>query len=153
MNHASQAWRTNPTIGCRDLNELEPITRAAAIKYIADAKKLGYDLLVTDTVRTLARQLWLWASGRTRKGPILTMTIDSVHLYRRAFDVTVLRNGVARYDLLEELYKKLPPSKYGLELLPWEKPHMQIKGANGKNQRTSAVVIAHQLGYSKAFPN
>ncbi len=153
MNHASQAWRTNPTIGCRDLNELEPKTRVAVIAYIAAAKKLGYTLLVTDTVRTLARQMWLHASGRTRKGQIITNTLDSVHLYRRACDVVVLRNGVARYDLLEQLHKILPPSKYGLELLPWEQPHMQIKGANGKNQRTSAAVIAHQLGYSKAFPN
>jgi peptidoglycan LD-endopeptidase CwlK len=145
------AWRTNPSIGCRDLQELEPVTRAAAIKYIADAKKIGYTLIVTDTVRTLARQMWLWASGRTRPGLIVTKTLDSVHLYRRAFDVVVLKNGVARYDLLEELHKKLPPSKYGLELLPWEQPHMQIKGANGANQRTSAAVIAKQKGYKKAY--
>lgn len=144
-------WRTDPSQSCRDWSELEPATRNGILGFIRDAKKIGYTVIVTDTVRTQARQNWLYAQGRTRGGAVVTQTLDSVHLYRRAVDIVVVRGGVARWDLLGELYKKLPPKKYGLELLPWEKPHLQKIGANGTTQRTPASVIAKKLGYTKAF--
>lgn len=41
---------------------------------------LGQDFSLHEGVRTLDRQKWLYASGRTRKGPIVTKTLKSKHL-------------------------------------------------------------------------
>ena len=49
--------------------------------------------------RTPAQQEWLYASGRTRKGPIVTYTRNSKHLLGRAIDFRPLINGKMSWDI------------------------------------------------------
>lgn len=50
---------------------------------------VGLPVRITETKRSYARQFWLYASGRTRPGPILTKTLTgSRHLTGEAFDFT-----------------------------------------------------------------
>jgi peptidoglycan L-alanyl-D-glutamate endopeptidase CwlK len=146
-------WRTDPTVPCRDLNELEPVTRAAVKAYCAAAKRKGYNLLVYETVRTAARQRYLFQQGRTRPGAIVTYTLDSCHLYLMAIDLVPLnKNGSANWAGYKALHRDVPPKQYGLEILNFEKPHMQRVGANGANQKTTAGVFAKKLGLKIAYP-
>jgi len=63
-----------------------------------DVGHLGYALIywlqyfgararVSEGLRTRERQAYLYASGRTRPGPIVTKTLASRHLGGRAFDI------------------------------------------------------------------
>lgn len=49
-----------------DLAMLEPVTRAAVLAIIADAKLLGHDMVVFETFRSQARQQQLYDEGTTQ---------------------------------------------------------------------------------------
>ena len=53
---------------------------------------VGLPVRITEVRRSLARQAWLYSSGRARPGPILTKTLaGSRHITGRAFDFTFER--------------------------------------------------------------
>jgi hypothetical protein len=54
------------------LSRLDPAFREKVLLLIADLERLGYEPWVYETYRSPARQAWLYASGRTREGPIVT---------------------------------------------------------------------------------
>jgi hypothetical protein len=121
-------------------------TRTAA--WIADANKFlaarGWSLQILETYRTAERQNELWRQGRNKNGAvtdpkkIVTYTTDSLHEYRLAFDWCPARRDPKtgkileipwqNPDLWDAVYAAVPPSKYGLEVLSWERPHLQIAG-------------------------
>ena len=72
---------------CRDLNELTPNAKIACEMFLAECKKQGLNVLITETYRSQARQNWLYEQGRTRSGKIVTWTKSSRHTSRRAWDV------------------------------------------------------------------
>ena len=95
------------------------------------------------------------AVHRTRKGAILTKTLDSCHLYREAVDVVVLtKSGTADWSpaAYARLFHACPPKNYGLELLSWERPHLQRAGANGPGQNITAGVQAAKWHLRVAYP-
>lgn len=47
----------------------------------------GANTVITEATRSPARQASLYASGRTKPGPILTNTLTSRHMAGRAFDI------------------------------------------------------------------
>jgi hypothetical protein len=112
--------------------------------YLADANewleaKFGEGkarMLVYETARTLLRQKWMWKHGRERGygvwGRFITWTLLSAHRLSRAADVVpqVLVNGrwVARWDLMDDLLRAVPLAKYGLEGIPQELVHIQMRG-------------------------
>lgn len=142
----------------RDRNDLHPHFRGPLESWLAAANawgaRVGVRVEVYETHRTAARQAWLHASGRTRPGPILTQTLDSAHEYGVAADAMVLvwnpRQRAWLPDWSEaaynRVYRAVPPDLYGLELLPWERPHLQLRGVNGPAQRTSVGVWARANG-------
>lgn len=79
----------------RDLNDLQEGIRAKAVQLIADCEAVGIEILITSTLRDGAAQEWLYASGRTRKGRILTNARagQSKHNYGLAFDFCVMQAG------------------------------------------------------------
>ena len=96
-------------LSSRKIDDLATPAKIRALKFIADAKLVGIDLLVTCTVRDFEAQAALYARGRTREqldavglhdvepapGPIVTNARpgDSYHEYFCALDVVPLRNG------------------------------------------------------------
>lgn len=76
---------------CRDLMELHPKLRELAILLIAKCKDAGLDMKTTETYRTIERQDWLYAQGRTRLGSVVTYArgaeMESYHQWRLAFDI------------------------------------------------------------------
>ena len=72
---------------CRDIDALATNSQKACRLFLAECKKHGLDVLITETYRSQARQDYLYAQGRTRAGKKVTWTKNSRHTSRRAWDV------------------------------------------------------------------
>lgn len=71
----------------RDISELLPNAQKACNLFLAECKRQGLNVLITETYRSQARQNYLYEQGRTRKGNIVTWTKKSRHTSRRAWDI------------------------------------------------------------------
>lgn len=92
----------------RELKYLFPAMRPAAERILKELNRketvrgTGIVWIVTETVRTSARQRSLYAQGRSAPGPIVTY-VDGVkslsnHQYGLAFDVAPTKNGKLVYS-------------------------------------------------------
>lgn len=76
---------------CRDLNELHPKVKELAEKLLEECSKQGLNIKIGETYRSVARQDYLYAQGRTRTGNIVTNakgeSMSSYHQWRLAFDI------------------------------------------------------------------
>lgn len=119
----------------RRLDDLAQVFRTPFERWLAEARANGFKILVVETFRSKERQEYLYSFGRTRPGNIVTYTLDSAHEYGVAADIVPLDPkgqpdwSPAAYD---RLYRAVPPGKYGLELLSFEKPHIQLAGGQAK---------------------
>nr|WP_307992733.1 M15 family metallopeptidase [uncultured Niameybacter sp.] len=86
---------------CRDLNELHPKVKELAEALLDACKKQGINISISETYRSVERQDYLYAQGRTRAGTIVTnakgSNMSSYHQWRLAFDVFQNIKG-AEYD-------------------------------------------------------
>ncbi|MEG2338743.1 MAG: M15 family metallopeptidase [Clostridium sp.] len=91
----------------RDLSALHPHVKALAEKFLAKCKAAGLDVIVTQTLRTVAEQNELYAQGRTKPGKIVTKAKGgySMHNYGLAFDIAIKVKGKIDWDN-EALYAK-----------------------------------------------
>lgn len=69
------------------LARLAPALRPRALAFINHLRASGVPVIITEGRRSKARQKALYASGRTRRGPILTNTLQSRHIQGLAFDI------------------------------------------------------------------
>jgi len=76
--------RTERLRGCHP----DLIRKVVAIVVLMEQQ--GYRLMVTEGKRSLARQIALYAQGRTRPGPKVTWTMRSKHISGRAADLVFL---------------------------------------------------------------
>ena len=67
--------------------------KPALVKIVRRAAEIGPSFTVVQGNRTLAEQKALYAQGRTRKGPIVTWTLNSKHIGGSAIDFAALVNG------------------------------------------------------------
>ncbi len=84
----------------RKLEDLHPIVRAKAERFIEACRKAGVDVLITSTYRSKESQDDLFAQGRTRPGKKVTNARGgfSFHNWRVAFDFVPLENGKPVWD-------------------------------------------------------
>lgn len=75
------------TTTCRDISALTDKAQKACNLFMAECKKQGLNVLITETYRSQERQEYLYAQGRTRPGNKVTWTKNSRHTSRRAWDV------------------------------------------------------------------
>lgn len=75
------------TKACRDLDELSPKAKKACSLFLAECKRQGLSVLVTETYRSQGRQDYLYEQGRTRPGQKVTWTQNSNHTGRMAWDI------------------------------------------------------------------
>jgi hypothetical protein len=83
--------RFNSPQSIRDVNLLEPITRAAVASIVADAAVLGIKLIVTETYRSANRQAVLFQQGATQLKEV------GVHHYGLAADFAKIIGGAASW--------------------------------------------------------
>lgn len=79
-------------INSRDLEALEPVFKENVIQWLAACLKVGLEILVVSTHRDDEYQDWLYASGRTRKGVIVTNARggESKHNKKQAVDFCIM---------------------------------------------------------------
>jgi D-alanyl-D-alanine dipeptidase len=89
------------------LNAVNPLLREKALKILSLAAADGFQLTVTQAVRTFAEQDALFAQGRTRKGPIVTNARggQSWHNFGMAVDLAFVVDGKISWD--DKLYSKI----------------------------------------------
>jgi len=75
------------TVTCRDIAELTPSAQMACNLFMAECKRRGLNVLITETYRSQERQNYLYSLGRTREGSKVTWTKNSRHTSRRAWDI------------------------------------------------------------------
>jgi peptidoglycan LD-endopeptidase CwlK len=87
-------------INSRKLEDLHPVVKKMAEKFIEECAKAGVDVLIYSTYRDAASQDALFAQGRTKPGKIVTNARagQSFHNWRCAFDFVPIVAGKARWD-------------------------------------------------------
>lgn len=127
-------------INSRKLEDLLPVVRTKAEKFLEECKAAGIQIIVTSTLRDNECQEQLYCQGRTTPGAIVTNAKagESMHNYGVAFDIVPLRNGKCVWGTKGEdldLWKKV--GAIGVQCgLEWagnwnsfkEFPHFQYTG-------------------------
>jgi peptidoglycan L-alanyl-D-glutamate endopeptidase CwlK len=87
-------------INSRDIDELHPLVKAKAEKFIRFCKASGIDVILTSTYRDAESQAALYAQGRSAPGPRVTNAKpgESFHNWRVAFDFVPIVNGKAQWN-------------------------------------------------------
>lgn len=124
----------------RDINLLHPELQVKAKQLIQEAAKAGYEIIITQTLRTKAEQDELYAQGRTKPGNIVTQAKypQSLHCWGVAFDIAVVIGGKANWDTKH--YDKIGPIGEALGLVwggRWknfpDRPHFELPGYSWSN--------------------
>ncbi|MCX7902642.1 MAG: M15 family metallopeptidase [Burkholderiaceae bacterium] len=132
----------------RALDDLAPDVAHMARLMLGECAKRGLDVIVICTWRSAAEQAYLWESGRSRPGPILTNArpgqslhncIEGARRAARAFDVVPMRAGRPVWGTAgDDLKLWQAVGRCGLDVGlewagEWEKmrefPHFQKRGA------------------------
>ena len=87
----------------RHLEDLHPLVEDKARDWLSICKSKGYDVLITNTLRTNAEQNALYAKGRTAPGNVVTNAMGghSYHNYGLAIDFCPLVNGKCAWDRID----------------------------------------------------
>lgn len=119
----------------RNIDDLDEKMRDRVKKWWNLCKKEGLELIITETLRTPARQKWLYSFGRfgvNKTKAKVTWTLNSNHLTGKAIDFVPLIGGKARYDAPKETWAKYYDlaEQVGLESLyrisGKDMPHLQL---------------------------
>lgn len=138
----------------RDTDNLYPAFKASVDAWFAEVSITvpHISLRVTEGLRTLERQRYLYAQGREepyKNAPEITWTMDSRHRWGLAVDVAMIRRATGEAIWTPSswvwLYRVTTPERYGLRnLIPTEYVHLEWWWAN------EAVNDAKALGLTQA---
>jgi hypothetical protein len=119
----------------RSPDKLEPEFRSRLDRVLQRMHdEFGYEVRVTETVRTQARQDQLFAQGRTSPGPTVTWTRNSNHTKGLAADIVIKGGNDAAYAKLATI-----AADEGLRTLgPSDPGHVELAG--GRRGEESARV-------------
>lgn len=122
-------------INSRNMDDLHPTLKRGALELIKRCKSQGLDITITQTLRDVEYQNFLYAKGRTSEGKIVTNARggSSYHNYGLAFDICKKAKG-HEYDDLKffESVGKVWESMGGtwggnFKNIP-DKPHFEFSG-------------------------
>lgn len=118
-----------------DQARLHPAFRVIALELLERLAAEGLPFKLFEGFRSEERQAWLYASGRTRPGPIITKAQPglSYHQYGLAGDFVLFIDGKWSWDTSKqnaEKWRRLQEigMELGLEPLSFELPHLQLAG-------------------------
>lgn len=102
------------------VTDLHPVVDALAVEHKSRADALfiargfvGVTMCIYETLRDKSYQLSLWKQGRTKPGKIITMTLNSPHLYGIAYDAAPMKSGKILWNR-EDLFKIIVEAGKGL---------------------------------------
>ena len=87
-------------INSRSLLTLDKHFKVIVDRWLQACSDVGLDILVISTFRDSEYQDWLYASGRTRQGKIVTMAKggESTHQQRKALDYCIMHGKKCDWD-------------------------------------------------------
>lgn len=144
------------TRACRDIDELHPLAKQACNLFLAECKKQGVNVFITETYRSQARQNYLYEQGRTRSGQVVTWTKSSNHTGRMAWDIAV-SPPKALYDITTlnkagAIAKELGITWGGSWKTP-DRPHFEIKSSwKPKNDNKKGDDIVSKPAFPSQMP-
>lgn len=122
-------------VNSRKIEDLHPVVQELCKKHIDACRKRGVEILVTNTLRDLEYQEYLYSLGRSKPGNIVTnMRRIGPHGFGLAYDVVPLLKGKAVWGD-DRLWRII--GEEGLKLnLTWggnwksivDKPHFEYTG-------------------------
>ena len=128
-------------INSRLITDLTLEAQAFYSRFKAHCDQVGIKFIVTSTYRDQEAQDWLYASGRTRKGPELTKIKHSSHQDRIAWDIAIVDGNTPVWQIKVDVDQDGTPdyleavkvgTSLGLECggnWKWKDwPHYQLKG-------------------------
>lgn len=147
------------TRACRDIDELHPLAKQACNLFLAECKKQGVNIFITETYRSQARQNYLYEQGRTRSGQVVTWTKSSNHTGRMAWDIAV-SPPKALYDITTlnkagAIAKELGITWGGGWNTP-DRPHFEIKSSwrpKNDNKKGDDIVSKPQAPINNNIPS
>ena len=83
----------------RKVEDLVPELQEKFKLFATRMAETGIPFALTCTYRTQEEQYALYAQGRTKPGPKVTWTLKSKHIDRKAFDIVILKDGRASWDV------------------------------------------------------
>jgi peptidoglycan L-alanyl-D-glutamate endopeptidase CwlK len=92
-------------LSSRDYKDLIPEMQILYLRFDEEMKKAGIPYVVTCTWRSQEEQDQLYEQGRTTPGAIVTWTHKSLHIQRKAFDIAIVKDGKAVWDLKVDVNK------------------------------------------------
>lgn len=114
---------------CRDIKELAPLAQEACTLFLAECKKQGINVFITETYRSQERQNYLYEQGRSRPGQVVTWTKNSNHTGRMAWDIACSPpNNLYDANVLKKAGQvaKTLGIEWGGNWKPLDTPHFQI---------------------------
>lgn len=132
--------KLDPNKRLTDTNLLAPFFERKLLKALAEAHQQGLLLHPFETMRSPARQNYLYEQGRTRTGAKVTRARawESWHQYGLACDVAFFVDKKwsweGDWDLVHEIFHR-----HGFETLSFEKAHVQITGGIGISDALTIV--------------
>jgi len=116
----------------RDIKLLAPQFYAMVDAVLIDLKTQGLDASIYEGFRSLERQQYLWESGRSRPGPIVTNAKpgQSAHNWGLGADLVGKVDGKWTWDEKKFDYKLLRKTylKHGLQIVGFEYVHCEYIG-------------------------
>lgn len=129
MKEIEKSSEKSPEKMDRDINALAPFFYAKVRAALETCANKGMPLWIVEGYRSPKRQNWLYASGRSRPGMIVTeaRAWQSMHQYGLAVDLCGGTNKkpqwVMPWDKIRSIF-----TEHGLENLhPYEQAHFQIR--------------------------
>jgi hypothetical protein len=149
----------------RGLSLVAPGFRARVEAVLAEAAGAGHVWRVNESLRTDARQAWLYAQGRTRAGAIVTnapSATTSMHGHGLAVDL-LPSTGWDKTPMSVWLYVGRLAKKHGLvwggdwdgdgdttDSHPFDAPHLQMPLPSGAVSPTPGMIAALKNGGPRA---
>jgi peptidoglycan L-alanyl-D-glutamate endopeptidase CwlK len=122
-------------INSRKIEDLHPVVQELCRKHIEACRNRGVKVLVTNTLRDLEYQQYLYSQGRTRSGKIVTnMWLIGPHGFGLAYDVApvvekkAVWNNDRLWRIIGEEGKKLGLTWGGDWKSIVDKPHFEYTG-------------------------
>jgi hypothetical protein len=118
----------------RDPELLHPLFRAPLEQWVVFAQRFTpLEIRVGETLRTLERQCWLFALGRSLPGPVRSWTLNSKHRWGLAADLILVdrlqNTAVWDESVWRKLYADAPPQWFGLTPISKELVHLESMAA------------------------
>ncbi len=88
-------------VNSRDIKDLKPVLQRGVTEFLKRCKQEGLEVLITQTLRDIEYQNYLYAQGRTSEGSIVTNAKggQSYHNFGLAFDICKNIKGQEYSDL------------------------------------------------------